>query len=67
MDVNGILDGSGDPEMRRTIELGSATNLKRCHSWSLTPEQWRDPALTESPDFILQTQEAKTAWHPIGV
>jgi Aldehyde dehydrogenase family len=56
MDVNAIVDGSGDP---------SAINLKRYCNHSLSSEKWfaNDSA---NPYWIVDTVEMKTAWHPIG-
>ncbi|HSV37138.1 MAG TPA: aldehyde dehydrogenase family protein [Nocardioidaceae bacterium] len=63
MDVNGIdLTGVTDPELARSLEEGSAENLKRV----------RRPAaedLLETPalDRMTQFLETKTVWHPIGI
>jgi len=44
MDVNAIVDGSGDPEIRTTLRGGSADNLKRVHDHSLAkPGLWTEP------------------------
>ena len=45
---------------------GTAINLKRYSSHSLTQEQWLS-AKVEDPYWILDTVEFKTAWHPIGL
>lgn len=63
MDVNAMADGSGDPAIRKTLQLGIATNLKRLATWDVN---WNDDAACESPYLISKTLEAKTAWHPIG-
>ena len=67
MDVNAIVDGSGDAEIERIFREGSATNLKRVANRSQKkPADWfREEA--QDPYRILDTIEVKTAWHPIGV
>ena len=66
MDVNAIVDGSRDPEIRTLLHAGSATNLKRVSFRDLTPRAWFGKAGAD-PYAILDTIELKTAWHPIGV
>ena len=66
MDVNAIVDGSGDAAANLAVHGGPAVNLKRCATRSLTPADWFGPA-SEDPYWILDTVEMKTAWHPIGV
>lgn len=67
MDVDAIVDGSGDPGTATTFREGSANNLKRISVRALkAPEDWfQDEA--QDPYRILDTIEVKTAWHPIGV
>lgn len=60
MDVNGVLLCSDDAEEKKAAELLSAENLKRV---SLQP----DKPLSRSPYHILEFQEIKTTWHPVGV
>lgn len=62
MDVNALVDGSGDAETAKTLQAGSAINLKRYSDHS--PRDWKD---AENPYWILDTVEMKTAWHPMGV
>ncbi len=59
MDINALLDGTGDAQTLATLRAGAAQNLKRVHAFPMD-----DP---ESPWRITATMEAKTAWHPIGV
>lgn len=66
MDVNAIVDGSGDPELGKVLREGTATNLKRFASRSLSPRDWLSER-AEDPYWIGDTVEMKTAWHPIGV
>ncbi|MDB4438102.1 aldehyde dehydrogenase family protein [bacterium] len=60
MDVNAILLCSDDSGERKSAELEAAENLKRI---ALQP----DEALLQSPYHILDFQEIKTTWHPVGV
>jgi acyl-CoA reductase-like NAD-dependent aldehyde dehydrogenase len=66
MDVNAIVDGSGEPSMQAVLQGGSAANLKRYARRTLSGEAWQTSA-AEDPYWILDTVEMKTAWHPIGV
>ncbi len=66
MDVNAIVDGTGDAETGAKLQAGTAINLKRYANHSLAPEQWFTSA-AENPYWILDTVEFKTAWHPIGL
>jgi acyl-CoA reductase-like NAD-dependent aldehyde dehydrogenase len=66
MDVNAIVDGSGDPALQAVLQSGSAANLKRYARRAVTPEAWHG-TVAEDPYWILDTVEMKTAWHPIGV
>jgi delta 1-pyrroline-5-carboxylate dehydrogenase len=66
MDVNAIVDGSGDEEIGRELQKGGELNVKRYVRRELTPAQWRSRA-AENPYWILDTVEMKTAWHPIGL
>ncbi|MDP5004455.1 MAG: aldehyde dehydrogenase family protein [Verrucomicrobiales bacterium] len=67
MDVNAIIDASGDAATFATLQAGSGENLKRVHSHALpTPADWYTE-LARDPYRILDTVEFKTAWHPMGV
>lgn len=66
MDVNAVVDASGDASLRKGIETESAANVKRSVTRSLDASAWFQPK-AESPYWILDTQEIKTAWHPIGL
>lgn len=57
MDINAIVDASGDAALKPVLREGAASNLKRV--------SFRD-ATKEDGYAILQTVEMKTAWHPIG-
>jgi acyl-CoA reductase-like NAD-dependent aldehyde dehydrogenase len=66
MDVNAIVDGTGDSEIAAKLQAGTAINLKRYANHSLAPADWFT-AKAEDPYWILDTVEFKTAWHPIGL
>lgn len=66
MDVNAIVDASGDEKVGRELQKGGQFNVKRYVKRDLTAEQWRGRD-AENPYWILDTVEMKTAWHPIGL
>ena len=66
MDINAIVDGSGDAAVAETLRAGSALNLKRVATRALVAKDWFS-AKAEDPYWILDTLEMKTAWHPIGL
>jgi acyl-CoA reductase-like NAD-dependent aldehyde dehydrogenase len=65
MDVNAVVDGSGDPAVAEILRGGSAINLKRYCDHSLSAAEWASGA-GANPDWIIDTVEMKTVWHPIG-
>ena len=66
MDVNAIVDASGDEKIGQELQRGGQFNVKRYVRRDLTPEEWRGRE-AENPYWILDTVEMKTAWHPIGL
>ena len=66
MDVNAIVDGSGDEKIGRALQRGGALNVKRYVRREVKPADWGKSDL-ENPYWILDTVEMKTAWHPIGL
>jgi acyl-CoA reductase-like NAD-dependent aldehyde dehydrogenase len=66
MDVNAIVDASGDEKIGRELQCGGALNVKRYARRNLAPAEWRNRE-AENPYWILDTVEMKTAWHPIGL
>ena len=66
MDINAIVDGTGDDALGAQLQAGTALNLKRYTRRPLAPADWPKPE-AETPYWILDTVEFKTAWHPIGV
>jgi acyl-CoA reductase-like NAD-dependent aldehyde dehydrogenase len=66
LDVNAIVDGTGDAELGAKLQSGTAINLKRYAKRALAPADWF-AAKAEDAYWILDTVEMKTAWHPIGI
>jgi acyl-CoA reductase-like NAD-dependent aldehyde dehydrogenase len=66
MDVNAIVDGSGDAETSRALQRGGALNVKRYFRRDVDSDDWMKSG-AENPYWILDTVEMKTAWHPIGL
>jgi acyl-CoA reductase-like NAD-dependent aldehyde dehydrogenase len=66
MDINAVVDASGQAGIGALLQGGAAKNLKRYAARTLTPAEWFT-AKAEDPYKILDTVEFKTAWHPIGV
>src|SRR4030095_3898087 len=64
MDVNAIVDGSGDGRIGAELQAGSAVNVKRYIRRDVANYFAHD---AENPYWILDTVEMKTAWHPIGL
>ena len=60
MDVNALLLCSNNTKERKTAELEAVENLKRV---IIQP----DAPVAQSPYQILDFQEIKTTWHPVGV
>lgn len=66
MDVNGVIDASGDAAIAKTVAEGAGFNVKRTPKWKLAGEDWFGPK-AEDPYRILDAVEFKTAWHPAGM
>ena len=65
MDINAIVDGSGDHQIASVLKKGSSTNLKRVTIRELQKEEWKGSKGLD-PYFILDSAELKTLWHPVG-
>ncbi len=63
LEVNAVLYCGDDREELKSIQLQSAGNVKRVHTYS--PSGWMDET-AQGPDRILDLQEIKTTWHPVG-
>jgi len=57
LDVNAVVDASGDDSLSVFLREGVATNLKRVH--------FRD-VVRADPEAMLDALEMKTVWHPVG-
>lgn len=66
MDVNAIVDASGDEAAGRQLQSGGGFNVKRYVARDLKAAEWRTER-AENSYWILDTVEMKTAWHPIGL
>ena len=66
MDINAIVDASGEEKTGRELQRGGALNVKRYIRREVDSAGWRSRD-AENPYWILDTVEMKTAWHPIGV
>jgi acyl-CoA reductase-like NAD-dependent aldehyde dehydrogenase len=64
MDVNAIVDASGDEKIGEELQAGAAINVKRYIPRIVANYFGREG---ENPYWILDTVEMKTAWHPIGL
>jgi acyl-CoA reductase-like NAD-dependent aldehyde dehydrogenase len=66
MDVNAIVDASGDTAISAKLQTGGGFNVKRYIRRDVSRNGWRSHDV-ENPYWILDTVEMKTAWHPIGL
>jgi len=63
MDVNAVIYCGDDAAELTTVRTKAAVNVKRAINYDR--DDWMSDA-AQSPYFILDTQEVKTTWHPIG-
>jgi acyl-CoA reductase-like NAD-dependent aldehyde dehydrogenase len=64
MDVNATIYCGQDRDELATIRTKAANNVKRAINYDR--EDWLADS-AQSPYFILDTQEVKTTWHPVGM
>lgn len=64
MDVNAVVYCGDDPAERKLLQEKAALNVKRLVQYDRS--DWSADT-AQSPYFILDTQETKTTWHPIGI
>lgn len=64
MDLNGVFNANKDADTRKQIDENCALNVKRRRH--ISDVDWADPD-HENPYFIMDFQEIKTTWHPVGV
>ena len=65
MDINAIVEASGNAELYSKLQAEGASNLKRISDRNLNRKEWLGESARD-PYAILNTVEVKTAWHPIG-
>ncbi len=66
MDVNALIDATGDPEIASLTRAGSAANLKRTANWELDSRDWFE-STAATPYRCLDATEYKTIWQTSGV
>lgn len=66
MEIQSIVDATGQPSTGARLRDGKSVNLKRYTERQLSGADWFS-GKSEDPYWILDTVEHKTAWHPIGV
>jgi len=64
MDVNACVYCGSDPDEIKALRTKAALNVKRIIT--LDRDDWTSDE-SQSPYFILDTQEVKTTWHPVGI
>lgn len=64
MDVNALVTAGGDEAERKRLEETAVANLKRVVDRTGT-DWFADSA--QSPYAVMDTQEIKTTWHPVGL
>ena len=64
MDVNATIYCGRDAAELATVRTKAANNVKRAVGYDR--DDWLSEA-AQGPYFILDTQEVKTTWHPVGV
>ena len=63
MDINAIVNGCEGADLDKVLHEGTATNLKRYARHAAAAGDWRS---ANRPEWMLDTVEFKTAWHPVG-
>jgi acyl-CoA reductase-like NAD-dependent aldehyde dehydrogenase len=64
MDVNAVVFTGNDTAEIKTIQTNSASNVKRALIWNNL--NWAE-ASSQNPYLIMDLQEIKTTWHPVGI
>jgi acyl-CoA reductase-like NAD-dependent aldehyde dehydrogenase len=64
MDVNAVIYTGSDNAEIRTIQTNSSLNVKRAVLWS--NYNWMENS-SQHPYHIMDVQEIKTTWHPVGI
>jgi acyl-CoA reductase-like NAD-dependent aldehyde dehydrogenase len=64
MDVNAIIYARNDKAQENKIRENAVRNIKRSYTWYRADWAVADGA---NPYYILDCQETKTTWHPVGI
>lgn len=67
MDVNAIDTTGVAPEAIAAVQKTAAENVKRVVHFDAAALGWDDQHRSQGPYAILDFQESKTVWHPIGM
>lgn len=68
MDINALVDYRSDAAQLKQLQQDAAESVKRvCVHTGLRDQDWFDDHKTQSPYWIQECTELKTAWHPIGI
>ena len=62
MDVNALVYTGSDAEQIKSIQENAAINVKRV----IVRDEDTQSEASQSPYHIIDTQETKTTWHPVG-
>lgn len=63
MDVNAVLFAADDPEQKKIVQENAHLNVKRVYFYDGI--DWLKEK-AQSPYYIMDFQEVKTTWHPVG-
>lgn len=63
MDVNAVIYCGSNTDEIKTIQTNSSLNVKRAVLWN---HNWTSIA-SQNPYLIMDLQEIKTTWHPVGI
>ncbi len=64
MDLNAVFNANPDQDLRKQIDENCALNIKRRRH--ISSINWAD-GNHETPYYIMDFQEIKTTWHPVGI
>ena len=67
MDVNAIDSTGVEQSQLAALEKTAAENVKRLVRFDAAGIGWDDPRRSQSPYAIVEFQEMKTVWHPMGM
>lgn len=63
-DINAILNTSADKNIKKLLDENASISVKRVIHYS--SDEWKNPK-HENPYLIIDFQETKTTWHPVGM